>query len=1025
MSDAKDQTPSLPRNFGGYELIEEIGSGGMGVIYRARQPGLDRLCAVKMLKADSVDKGWSEEQLRAEAKAAASLDHPNIVGILEVGQAEGRLYFSMELVEGQDLTRLVRGRLLSSKVVAGYVRKIAEAVHYAHARGILHCDLKPANILIDQRDEPRITDFGLARRIGFDSAKSRSDYGAGSPNFMAPEQVSAKCGSIGVGTDIFGIGATLYYLLTDRPPFRGESLTSTLQAVVEDDPVPPRALRPGIPIDLETICLKCLEKRPVRRYHSVAEVVEELDRFLEDIPVKARHITEIERGWRMARRHPVLIGMALAIASLVATVAIVSSIATIHINRLLEITQQDNRRVRASELETRRNLYASGITLAFQALAEGNNERVRELLQSLRPTGDATNDLRGWEWRFLWGQSAPDELKIVADSGATVDSIHLLSEGREILTSDNSFHVKRWELATGRQLQSFQPHAASSVITLLDPKERWLAVTDREPQARENRVRLVDPRTGNKLIEFDGIGFSNPRAASADGNELWIVNDQEAIAYSTERGTLLRRIAFSGKNPQRMFTVSTDGRRAAWGLADGGVILGDARTGKLVQSFEGHSPNPPFPSEVDALEFSPDGNLLVSGASDGKIRIWDTEAHRARPPLTAHPDIVTTLAFSHNGHHLFSSGRDPFLRIWHLPDGRLESTLRHHSGIIHGALFLPDDHELLTASEDGKIRLWPVQAPVRAETFTQLPPGYGMADFTPDGLHFEWNESTASGGKGGIRPIFGTKSLIDFNLDTNVLARAVVLPKGEPGWVATYRFGGVVRVESVVGGTLLERPITNWITMPMGGSSSASFSADGRRLLIVDLYNGIQVFGIPEMTLIRQVKGPRFEAAALSPDGHWFAGVQLSGASMIGSVDQDLSHSVPAGAFQVQAIVFSPDGSEVAFESLAGEVRVYRVNSGGSIGTFHAPSSGIVSVAFSTDGKRLAVGSIEGTIYFWDLGNGRELGAFHPDCGMVGGIRFSDDGSLMVLGSKAHCRWKVPTLAEIDAQVTAASRKGG
>ncbi len=1004
--------------------MEEIGSGGMGVIYRARQPGLDRLCAVKMLKADGTEKGWSEEQLRAEAKAAASLDHPNIVGIFEVGQAEGRLYFSMELVDGQDLTRFVRGRLLTSKVVAGYVRKIAEAVHYAHARGILHCDLKPANILIDQRDEPRITDFGLARRIGFDSAKSRSEYGAGSPNFMAPEQVSAKSGAIGVGTDVFGIGATLYYLLTDRPPFRGESLTSTLQAVVEGDPIRPRTLRPGIPIDLETICLKCLEKRPVRRYHSVAEVVEELDRFLEDIPVKARHITDIERGWRWARKHPVMTGMALAIASLVATVAIVSSLATLHINRLLEMAQQDEHRARASELETRRNLYTSGITLAFQALAEGNNERVRELLQSLRPTSESTNDLRGWEWRFLWGLSAPDELQVVADSGATVGSIHLMSGGREILSSDNSFHVKRWELGTGRQLQDFQPHAASSVLSLLDPRERWLAVTDREPQARANRVRLVDPRTGTKLIEFDGVGFSNPRAASPDGEELWMVNGQEAIAYSTERGTPLRRIPFGAENPQRTFTISSDGRWAAWGLDDGRVVLGDARTGQTLHTFEGHLVNPPFPTEVDALQFSPDGRFLASGATDGKIRLWDIETRRAGPALTAHPDFVTTLAFSGDGQHLFSSGRDPFLKIWHMPEGRLESTLRHHSGVIHSALFLPDDKELLTASEDGKIRRWPVQAPVRAEVFTNLPPSYGMADFTPDGLHFGWSESTSSGGKGGVQPVFGAQSLFDFNGDTNVLARAIVIPKGEPGWVATYRFGGVVRIESMTGGKVMERPITNWITMPFGGSSSASFSADGRRLMIADLYNGIQVFSIPDLRLIRQVIGRRFEAAALSPDGHWFAGVQLSGASVIGSVDQDLNHSVSPGALQVQAVVFSPDGTEVAFGSMAGEIQVYRVTSGARIGTFHAPSSGIVSGAFSPDGKRLAVGSIEGIIYFWDLSTGRELGAFHPDCGMVGGIRFAEDGGLIVLGSKAHCRWKVPTLAEIDAQVQAAARRG-
>jgi eukaryotic-like serine/threonine-protein kinase len=1015
VSDESKQSPPLPRLFGGYELLEEVGSGGMGVIYRARQPGLDRFCAIKMLKSGSGDKGWTGEQLRAEARAAASLDHPNIVGIYEVGEVGQQLYFSMELVDGQDLSRFVRGRLLSPKVVATYVRKIAEAIQYAHERGVLHCDLKPANILIDQRDEPRITDFGLSRRTGPGAIQKNVEYGAGSPNFMAPEQASERCGAITGATDVFGIGATLYYLLTDRPPFRGETFTATLQAVINSDPVPPRTLRPGIPVDLETICLKCLEKRPVRRYRNPGEVVQELDRFLQDMPIKARHITGIERGWRLARRRPLLSSLVVATALLLGTVALVSSLATVHINRALDLARMEERRAKRSEFAIRRNLYTSDIALAFQALSDGNSDRVRELLERQRPEPGAI-DFRGWEWSFLWSLSRPDDLGVVIGNGAAIHSIHLLRGGKELITSDNNFHVQRWDATTWKSLLDIRPHAASSVYTFLDPRERWLALTDRAPQATNNRVVLIDPLTGTNLIQFDGVGFPIPRASSPDGQELWVVAERAATAYSTQTGAPLRSVPFDGDNSQRAFDASADGKWIAWGMDQGRIAVGDATTGKTLRTIRGHKDNPPFPPLVQAVAISPDSRLLASGATDGTIRLWNLPQLESVGALPGHPDFVTTVAFSSDGQHLVTSGRDSFLRIWKLPEGRLESTLRHHSGLIITAAFLPGDREILTAGEDGNVRRWPLKAPSRAMVFTNLPASYGIAEFTADGRHYVWSRTTSNDGNIGVNTLFNPRPLISYSSETNVLVRAVVVPDTGPSWTATYRFGGKIQLDSSNGGESAEYQITPWITMPRGGNSATLFSASGQRLLVADLYNGLQVFTVPGLKRIRHLQGRRFDGAALSPDGKWFAGVQLSGPSVIGEVNSDRTYPVDTGNMQIQNVVFSPSGGWVAFENMSGIIHLFKTFSGQHQFTLHAPTSGLTSVAFSPDEKRLVAGSIEGTLFFWDLTTGSELGAYNPHHGIVGGLRFLEDGSLVLLGTDAHCQWTVPTLAQLDAE---------
>src|SRR6266700_1828098 len=428
------------RSFGDYELLSEIARGGMGVVYKARQKSLGRIVAVKMLLFGEQSGKDLAQRFRAEAAAAASLQHPNIVAIHEVGAHEGQPFFAMDFIDGQSLARVnaeceVRNAEWLRRA-ARYVKIVAEAIHYAHEHSILHRDLKPSNVLIDPFDQPRVTDFGLAKRLHHDSELTLSGQVLGSPNYIPPEQAAAKRGLVGRRSDVYSLGAILYQLLTGRPPFVGETLTDTLQDVVNMEPVSPRLLNPNVPRDLETLCLKCLEKEPARRYQTAHALAEDLDRFLKAEPIRARRIGPTARLWRWCRRKPVVASLGAATLVLLLAVAVGSPIAMYRINH-------ERQRAERGELVARQKAYASDMNRVQQELAQNNLGFALELLNRHRPVQKSeirnpkseTQDLRGWEWRYWWRQCQGEERFILGEHASGASVVGMLADGKTVFSA--------------------------------------------------------------------------------------------------------------------------------------------------------------------------------------------------------------------------------------------------------------------------------------------------------------------------------------------------------------------------------------------------------------------------------------------------------------------------------------------------------------------------------------------------------------------------------------------------------------
>jgi WD40 repeat protein/tRNA A-37 threonylcarbamoyl transferase component Bud32 len=705
-----DADTALVQHFGPYELLEEIGRGGMGVIYKARQPGLDRVVALKMLLAGEFADAKARERLLREAKIAARLTHPHIVTIHEVGEHDGRPYFAMEYVPGRNLAQHCRDGLLPVNTAVRYVEQLARAVHYAHQHGVIHRDLKPANILISPDDEPKLTDFGLTKSL---VDPTRTIESAGSPNFMAPEQADSTFGTTGTPTDVFGLGAILYYLLTGRPPAVGETLTETLRAVVAGEPVPLRQLRPALPRDLETITLKCLEKEPARRYGSAQEVADELARWQRHEPIFARPATGAERFAKWVRRHPAVTALSAAcsLAVILGFAGVTSQWQRAEVEAAA--ATKATLAARQAELTARRNAYAAELILASRAAGENRWQDVRTILDRTRPGPDQA-DLRSWEWRYLWQASRLATDGRFAPSTNKIWSMAALEDGRTVACGEKEGGFSLWDASGGRELYRLpEPINRMRHPTLLGgapivcrvatvPGTGLLAYTDcRSPTNGFIHLWHVARREAVRSLPLPGM----PRhlAASPDGSRVacslqW--PDRRTLVFAVADGALVASLEteFSTYSVCHTLAFSADGQC---------LSLEDARAKcmRVVEIATGRDRHR-FPLGQDfplTAAFSPDGRWLVTGAGfDAKLPqllVWDLERGERRAELPASSEFAVN--FSADGRRLVTG-----LSIWRVPEFTLEREFDGLDANFKAALLLADGDALLTEDGRGGVLRW-------------------------------------------------------------------------------------------------------------------------------------------------------------------------------------------------------------------------------------------------------------------------------------------------------------------------------
>ena len=797
--DGQGATRALPRDavvryFGDYEVLKELGRGGMGIVYKARQISLNRPVALKMIKAGLLADDAELRRFQNEAEAVALLDHPGIVPVYEVGEHDGQRYFSMKLVEGGNLAEKIAAYKAEPRAAAALLAETAEAVHHAHMRGILHRDLKPANILIDTEGHPHVTDFGLAKRVEADVEMTASGAILGTPAYMSPEQASGRRGTITTATDVYGLGAILYALLAGKAPFGGDSVIEIIDAVRTRSPEPPTRLNRRAPRDLETICLKAMAKVPDRRYTTSSDLAADLRRWLGGEPITARPVGSFERAWRWGRRHPATAG--LCAASVVALVALIAAGFFVAYNGQLQASndrlekvnrneavarkaadeqrglalQAEGRAQQALELASR-YLYVLRVNQADAAWRDNQPERASELLDACPP------EQRGWEWHYLDQIRRAPLLDIKGHSGSIM-SLAFSPDGRRIASASYDGTVKIFDSATGQELLTFRGHKGMVMVAVFSPDGRRVASA-----GGDRVVRIWDATTGQELLTHP-VGVVYGIAYRPDGRRIAFTRTDGTIRVwdvATDEEFLTIR-GHSGHVTDVMY--SPDGRRIASGGVDGTVRVWDAANGRELLALRG-----PKSGGRVLVAFSPDGRRIASAdgmLSDLTVKVWDATTGHELLNLRGHGSLIRGLAFSPDGRRIASASADRMVKMWDAMTGQELFSLRGHGSIVAGVRFSPDGRRIASGGtnlRDLKVKVWDATTGQEAFTLRGHNDFVHAVAYSPDGRHIAssghdrtvrvWDATTGQ----EVRTLLGHTGRIDdvaYSHDGRYLASADV-----------------------------------------------------------------------------------------------------------------------------------------------------------------------------------------------------------------------------------------------------------
>jgi WD40 repeat protein len=1031
---ADERTPGVgawPR-IDDYQIEGEIARGGMGVVYRARQISLNRMVALKMVLAGELAGAQEKQRFQAEAEAAAALDHPHIVPIYHVGSHQGQPFFTMKLIDGVPLSKAIaelRGR---QRVVARLMAKIARAVHFAHQRGLLHRDLKPGNILLDREGSPHVTDFGLAKKVEDDRGLTQTGAIVGTPSYMAPEQARAEK-RLTTAADVYALGAILYDCLTGQPPFRGSSPLDTILQVLEKQPERPRALSPKVARDLETICLKCLEKEPARRYGSAESLAEDLDRWRTGEPIEARPVGTAERVLKWCLRRPAMAGLLAGVLaiSMVATALVTwkwreartRAITEAGLRREAEEAQQETEKARAREVEQRkaaekarnseaeqraeaeRSLYFSRVNLAHAEYERGNINRMEELLDSCPPRRI------GWEWHFLKRLTSLDLATLPCHRWAGAWAVWS-PDGRYLASSGTNWGtVQLWDAVTYRPVRSWEVVPRVYVLGgAFSPDSKLLAVACGDP-AKPSTPGLVlvwKTATGEKVHEFqDHTACVACVAFSPDGTLLLSGSGSGGHDFS-QPGELILRETATGK--VRWKQVVPEGIREVAFHPNGKELVHWCRlrlratsTGEILRATRA------FPDSARSAGYSPEGTRLavVDSGSRG-VKVLDPVTGAVQSICRGHRDAVSGLAFGREG-RLFTGSHDQAVRIHDASNGEEQGVLRGHRHWVIGCSPSPDGKRLASVSVDGQIKVWDLTASTDGSFTLPHPGGAVCLACSAD------NRWLATAGAGKVLLWNRQSWRVVRQLEAPTDHRASLAFSGNSGLLAVGCQDGNVRLWDVRTGRLL---ISH--TAHENCVRSVSLDGPGKHLATAAEDGSAKVWrlnALARLTLVRVCRERQAgrSAVALSARGTFVAvwnGTSGESATLtiqdVATGRQSTSRSTSGHPTWGIAMGFTgeSDREQLAWSDLDALCVQNRLLSGGWDVSqpprllLRGHTQGCHAVAVSPDGSRLATVDHATGLRLWDAGSGEPALTLHvPDLagGYHASLSFSGDSRALVV----------------------------